>query len=516
MSEQELPVGWYVCTLKKCIQCDLRHLNMVDLDTDVSFIPMSSVSDVYGTVVSHEVRKLKSVIKGYSHFIEGDILFAKITPCMENGKIAIASELTNEIGCGSTEFYVLRCSEAIFNKYLWLYLRQDSFRDHCKHNMAGAVGQQRVPRLFLLEQAIPLPPLNEQRRIAAKIEALQARSAKARAALEKARTLLEQYRQSVLASAFRGDLTAGWREAHPDAEPASVFLERIRKERRKRWEEGELAKYAAKGKTPPKDWKKKYPEPVSVNTEGLPELPEGWCWASLDELITNMHNGLSGKPADSLPGIPILRISAVRPFDVNINDVRYYRPKQNEHIENFEVTHGDLLFTRYNGSLDFVGACGIYMAESHILHPDKLIKVTAINFNIAEYISFVSNSGFSKNYIRSQAKSTSGQYGISNGELRQTPIPIPNKTELLEITRVLNLLFSHRKKIKTKYNELTSGIPHLDQSILAKAFRGELVPQDPSDEPASVLLERIITASEAPASKPKPVRPGRKPKSITQ
>ncbi len=94
--------------------------------------------------------------------------------------------------------------------------------------------------------------------------------------------LLEKLRQSILAAAFRGDLTKDWRAKHKDVEPASKLLERIRVERRKKWEEAELAKMKAKGKAPKGDeWKAKYKEPEPVDATGLPELPEGWCWATL-------------------------------------------------------------------------------------------------------------------------------------------------------------------------------------------------------------------------------------------
>ena len=141
---------------------------------------------------------------------------------------------------------------------------------------------------------IPLPPLNEQRRIVAKLEALHARSRRAREALDAVPPLLEKLRQSILAAAFRGDLTKDWRAKNKDVEPASELLERIRVERRKKWEEAELAKMKAKGKAPRDDrWKAKYKEPEPVDATGLPELPEGWCWASLEELA---HVGTGATP----------------------------------------------------------------------------------------------------------------------------------------------------------------------------------------------------------------------------
>jgi type I restriction enzyme S subunit len=123
--------------------------------------------------------------------------------------------------------------------------------------------------------------LREQRRIVAKLDALTERSRRAKAALDAIPPLIEKFKQSVLAAAFRGDLTADWRAAHPDVEPASELFKRIRVERRRRWEEAELAKLTAKGKAPTDDrWKAKYEEPEAVDASELPELPRSWCWAS--------------------------------------------------------------------------------------------------------------------------------------------------------------------------------------------------------------------------------------------
>ena len=143
-----------------------------------------------------------------------------------------------------------------------------------------------IPRLRHLErpgkaddQVLDLAA--EQRRIVAKIETLQERSRRVREALSEVEPLLEQFRQSVLAAAFRGDLTAGWRAAHPKVEPARELLYRIRTERRRHWEQTELAKYEAKDQKPPKNWQDKYEEPEPIDDSDLPELPAGWVSAIL-------------------------------------------------------------------------------------------------------------------------------------------------------------------------------------------------------------------------------------------
>ncbi|MGB5631452.1 MAG: restriction endonuclease subunit S, partial [Waterburya sp.] len=152
---------------------------------------------------------------------------------------------------------------------------------------------------FLKASKIPLPPLNEQKRIVAKIEALQTRSTAVKEELEAIKPLLDQFRQSVLASAFRGDLTKDWREQNPDVEPADVLLERIRVERRRRWEEAELEKMKAKGKVPKDDkWKKKYKEPVEPDIKTSSLLPDKWSLASFAQVSDRVTVGHVGSMKD--------------------------------------------------------------------------------------------------------------------------------------------------------------------------------------------------------------------------
>ncbi len=148
-------------------------------DTVVSFVPLAAVNERTGTIAVREERCLSAVQQGYTAFEDGDVLFAKITPCMENGKVALARNLTNGIGRGSTEFYVLRPGERVLSDYIYHFVRQPRSREEARKNFSGTAGQQRVPKPFMQNAPIPLPPLDEQRRIAgilnraAKIERLR-------------------------------------------------------------------------------------------------------------------------------------------------------------------------------------------------------------------------------------------------------------------------------------------------------------------------------------------------------
>ncbi len=153
-------------------------------DMVVSFVPMAAVDERRGEISVQEERPLIEVSKGYTSFENGDILFAKITPCMENGKVALAHSLINGIGRGSTEFYILRPRKNALSEYIYHFVRQPTFRAEAKRNFTGTAGQQRVPKTFMENALIPLPPLDEQRRIvrilnrAARIERLRAEAAR--------------------------------------------------------------------------------------------------------------------------------------------------------------------------------------------------------------------------------------------------------------------------------------------------------------------------------------------------
>ena len=202
-----------------------KKINTKEFDDDmiVSFIPMPCVSDIWGKIVKKELRKLGEVKKGYTNFFEGDVLFAKITPCMENGKSAIVDKLENDIGFGSTEFYVLRCDEnKLNNKYLHYFVRQKTFRDEAKGEMTGAVGQQRVPKTFLENYKMKVPTIKEQQEIVNILDNLLAKYNKIKN-LEQQLEKIELLKKAILAKAFRGELGTN----NPDEESAENLLKEI-------------------------------------------------------------------------------------------------------------------------------------------------------------------------------------------------------------------------------------------------------------------------------------------------
>jgi type I restriction enzyme S subunit len=137
----------------------------LDDDCEVGFVPMAAVNEVSGTIEQRLTRRFAEVKKGYTSFAEDDVLFAKITPCMENGKAAIARGLAGGRGFGSTEFHVLRAKESVLPEWLYYFVRQQRFRREARRSFTGTAGQQRVPAAFMARAAIPVPALAEQRRM---------------------------------------------------------------------------------------------------------------------------------------------------------------------------------------------------------------------------------------------------------------------------------------------------------------------------------------------------------------
>jgi type I restriction enzyme S subunit len=342
---------------------------------------------------------------------------------------------------------------------------------------------------------VPVAPLNEQRCIVAKVEELFTDLDAGIAALERARANLKRYRAAVLKAAVEGKLTEEWRAAHPDTEPASVLLGRILAERRRRWEQEQQAKFKAAGKAAPKGWQGKYAEPAPPDTNGLPKLPAGWCWARMEQLIVLLKNGYFQSPTAATSGHKLLRINAVRPMEVSFSEFRYLDRLEGDAKE-YLVQNGDLLFTRYNGSIDLLGVVGMVRnCSEDFLHPDKLIRVkTALSQPLPSYLEMACNVGESRKHMVGRARTTAGQTGISGIDIKDMPIPLPPLAEQERIVGVVDQQLSIVTVLETQVERDLQRAARLRQSILAEAFAGRLVPQDPADEPAVALLQRLQQA----------------------
>ena len=181
-------------------------------DTPVTFVPMSGVSDDTGTIAWPETRPLDAVSKGYTYFEEGDVLFAKITPCMQNGKHAIARELVNGFGFGTTEFHVIRPGDTVTPDWIHRFLRQPWLLEEATRHFRGAVGQQRVPKEFLQNLSIPLPPRAEQKRIVGVLNDQMAAVERAKKAAAERLEAAQALREALLETMFDSTESLEWPE----------------------------------------------------------------------------------------------------------------------------------------------------------------------------------------------------------------------------------------------------------------------------------------------------------------
>ncbi|UJJ32777.1 restriction endonuclease subunit S [Halopseudomonas maritima] len=407
----------------------------------IAWLTPADLSGYNAKEISHGSRDLSQ--KGYEScsaklMPKGSLLFSSRAPI---GYVALAAnEISTNQGFKSFVF-----PEEIDPSYAFYYLK--SIRQ-----LADSLGTGTTFKELSGTTAKTLPfrmaPEKEQTRIAAKLDELLAQADTLKARIDGIPALLKRFRQSVLAAAVSGRLTEEWRKL---ANGAQEFVE-----------------------------------------------------APFETLIHEMRNGLSAKPNEDQTGLPILRISAVRPMSVDYSDHRFLVCSGAE-AARYRLREDDLLFTRYNGSLELVGVCGMIKKQPNpeIVYPDKLIRVRCnTSMVLPSYIELFFAQDSIRQRVMELVKSTSGQKGISGKDLKAFPVSFPQLEEQTEIVRRVEQLFAFADQLEARVAAAQERVDKLTQSILAKAFRGELVPQDPNDEPASVLLERI-KAQRAAAPKAK-------------
>jgi type I restriction enzyme, S subunit len=362
-----------------------------------------------------------------------------------------------------------------------------------------------------------LAPAAEQTRIVAKLDALLTELDAGVAQLKAAQKKLVQYRQSLLKAAVEGTLTAAWRAAQAQqaklsseaAETGGQLLERILTERRSRWQAKQLAKYAAQGKPPPKDWQSKYPEPVKPDTSALPALPQGWVWASVDQLAEVFLGKMLDKSKHtSGKKLPYLRNINVRWGEIETSDVSTMFFEDGE-IDRYSLKAGDVLVCE-GGEPGRAAICN----NNHeaFMYQKALHRVRTFGFYAPEllvaYLEFVTKSGgldkvFTGSTINHFTKECFVVLQIPLPPLREQKIIIDSLTDSLASleTQTTAISFSLKQSAAQRKN------------ILKAAFAGELVPQDPLDEPASALLARIVAqraAQQLANASAKPAKPRRK------
>jgi type I restriction enzyme S subunit len=393
----------------------------------------------------------------------GDVLFNNTNSPELVGKTACYD--LPEPRAFSNHMTRVRCQpEALDSQYCALVLHMKWMDGYFASICNNHVSQASVSRTVLLETLIPLPPLAEQQRIVAKVELLLARVKAARQRLAKVPEILKRFRQSVLAAACSGRLTADWRDDEDGNEANGVLV------------------------------------------------PTTWQLIPFGELVASIRSGSTAVPEIEATPFPILRSSSVRPGLVDLHDVRYLHGDQSQNQANY-LRDGDMLFTRLSGSLDYVANCAIVrgLGERRIQYPDRLFCARLNDPQHAAYAELVFGSPMVRRQIEERAKSSAGHQRISMGAITEQVIPLPPLSEQHEIVRRVEALFGLADAIEKRLTAATARAEKLTQAILAKAFRGELVPTEAelahregrAYEPASALLERIRAEKEKSKTVPK-------------
>ncbi|SFU02930.1 type I restriction enzyme, S subunit [Halomonas saccharevitans] len=333
---------------------------------------------------------------------------------------------------------------------------------------------------------LPFPPFNEQRRIVDKIESLFAQLDHGEASLRDVQKLLARYRQSVLKAAVTGQLTADWRAENADRlESGSDLLERILQARRENWQ--------GRGK---------YKEPVVPDSGDLPELPEGWVWASVDQLAEVIGGLTKNSKRSTLPlKKPMLRVANVYQNRLDLEDVHDTGVSEGE-LSRVTLQDRDILVVEGNGSKGQIGRMAVWRDEiPGAVHQNHLIKVRMVDKLISDYSMWWFQSLYGRQNIEKVASSTSGLYTLSISKIESLVIPLPSLDEVEQVVAAIDEAFSKIGQLEDWCQTELTRSAALRQSILKDAFAGKLVPQDPADEPASELLARIRAERDAAAPK---------------
>lgn len=427
----------------------------------------------------------------------GDFLFSRANTIELVGACVIAKQVNLRVML-SDKILRLNFANAALKPWALYFLRSQDGRAQIEALSTGNqesmrnIGQERLGQI-----TVPIPPANEQTRIVAKLEEVLSDLDAGVAELQAAQAKLAQYRQSLLKAAVEGALTADWRARHTPSETGAQLLARILTERRSRWESRQLARFQSQGKTPPKGWQRKYPEPVAPDTRDLPELPEGWVWASAEQLA-ELVSGHTPKDADAHASSD----GAIHWFKVgDMNregNESWLRTAQTRFDQTAALDlclkiapAGTIVFPKRGGA--------IATNKKRRLSSDACFDLNTMGLipceSSAEWLWW-----WFQGIDLGRLSDGSNVPQINNPDIAPLPVPIPPAAEQAIIIEYLEtgfgLIASQTEAIEVALKQAAAQ----RQNLLTAAFSGQLVPQDPADEPASALLERIRNQAAAPRS----------------
>lgn len=420
-----------------------------------------------------------------ARFVAGDVLYGRMRPYL-NKVVAPAFD-----GLASAEFIVFPKSDFVDGRFLLWRLSASDFTEFACSQYEGDRPRVKFDQLGKFD--LRLPPRREQTRIVEKLEELLSDLDAGVAELKAAQRKLAQYRQSLLKAAVEGALTADWRAARAQTgepqETGAELLQRILTERRTRWEASQLARFAEQGKTPPKDWQAKYKEPVAPDIADLPELPDGWVWATLSQ-VGWLDRGRSKHRPRNAPHLyggpyPFVQTGDIRESDTFVREApaRYSAAG----LAQSRLWPVDTLCITIAAN---IGKTALLSMEA--CFPDSVVGfLPASDTVLVRYIEYFMRTA--QQDLENEAPATA-QKNINLEILERLHVPVPPTSEQTALVENLSeALLAARTQGEAIDLALKQSAAQR-KNILKAAFAGQLVPQDPDDEPASVLLERICSA----------------------
>jgi type I restriction enzyme S subunit len=404
---------------------------------------------------------------------EGDILVSVRAPVGP-------SNLCREKSCIGRGLAAIRPLGEIPSLYLFYFLR--SIENWLSRQGTGSTFTA-ISKTDLQQLSVLLAPLPEQRRIVAKLEKLLGRVDACQKRLEKIPLLLKRFRQSVLAAACSGRLTEDWRAGQPDTRHAPAVIERLSND--------------ATGKD---------------IESALHEIPDSWILTCLDRICTKITDGEHLTPPLSHEGVPLLSAKDVRDDFLDFSATKFVSDEvARKSRARCNPEKGDILVVSRGATVG--RACLVQTDETFCLMGSVLLFKPDRSLVMPRLIEFCLKNPYSLAALISRSSSTA-QQAIYIKDMRGFPVAIPPHSEQQEIVRRVEAFFAFADQIEVRYTKAKAHVDKLTQSVLAKAFRGELVPQDPNDEPAEELLRRIreqrLTADASATTRKRRVNAGKR------
>ena len=425
----EVPENWVWVRLGSLYEVNPKNKAADELDA--AFIPMEKISAGMLSEYSYETQEWCKAKKGHTQFADGDVAFAKISPCFENRKSMMLNNLPNSIGGGTTELIILR-NASINQKYTFWLVSDERFIRGGVQTYSGTVGQQRINMDYVRSYPVPLPPLSEQQRIVERIEELFAKLDESKERLQEVAESFAVRKAAILHKAFTGELTKQWRLENGVSDES--------------WEESNFGKF-------------------TVSQYGYTEKAH---WEKI--------------------GPKFLRITDIQDNKVDWDEVPWC-PIDEDGMKQYAVEIGDIMIARTGAT---TGKSYLICDDVEAVFASFLIRLKVVNKNL-DY-NYLYCYMQSEDYWRQITDFSSGiaQPGVNASKLKQIKFKCPTLPEQHEIVRLIDDLLARERAAQQAAEQALASIDLMKKSILARAFRGELGTNKASEASALELLRQVL------------------------